>query len=72
MAEIVLISKNGTPIISADAYNKVLGVSSSVGWWILALAASMIPYFFISQPKISPVYTFLLVLAAIIVWFVLF
>jgi hypothetical protein len=72
MAEIVLIEKNGSSIISAEAYNKVLGMSSSVGWWILALAASMLPYFFIPKPRVSPVYTFLLVLAAIVTWFVLF
>jgi len=72
MAEIVLISKNGTPIISADTYNKVLGVGGSVGWGILALASSMIPYFFISRPKFSPVYTFLIMLAALICWFVIF
>jgi hypothetical protein len=72
MAEVLLINKNSTPIISVDAYNKVMGVSGSVGWGILLLAASMIPYFFISRPKFSPVYTFLLVLAGLIAWFLLF
>jgi hypothetical protein len=72
MAEILLISKNSSPIISVDAYNKVMGVSGSVGWGILLLAASMIPYFFIARPKFSPVYTFLLVLAGLIGWFLLF
>lgn len=72
MAEIVLVSKNNTPVISADAYNKVMGGSGSVGWGILLLAASMIPYFFIARPKFSPVYTFLLVMAGLIGWFLLF
>jgi hypothetical protein len=72
MAEIVLISKNGTPIISDIAYNKVLGGSGAVGWWLLVLAASMVPYFFIYNPKFSPVFTFLIIIAAMICWFVLF
>lgn len=68
MSEIVLLSRSGTPIISEASYNKVLGTGGTVGWGLLLLSASMIPYFFINNPKISPLYTFLLVLAALIAW----
>jgi hypothetical protein len=66
--KVTLLQKGPEFLISEDAYNRELVSNSMIGWWVIAMALSMVPYFFIQSPRIPPVWVFLGVLAAMIVW----
>lgn len=59
---------NRQSIISLADYNRTLGGNSKIGWWVLALGLSMLPYFFISRPRVHPGWVFAGVLLAMLVW----
>lgn len=59
---------NRQSIISLADYNRTLGGNSQIGWWVLALGLSMLPYFFISRPRVHPGWVFAGVLLAMLVW----
>lgn len=69
--EVTLLEKGAIVLISEPAYNRELQRNSNIGWWVIALALSMVPYFFIQSPRVQPAWVFLGVLAAMIVWLVL-
>lgn len=66
--QISLLAKGPKSIISESGYNKTIGNNSQMGWWVMALGLSMIPYYFISRPRIHPGWTFTAVLAAMLAW----
>jgi hypothetical protein len=68
---VALLQKGGTALISESAYNRELQRNSMIGWWVIAMALSMVPYFFIQSPRIQPAWVFLSVLAAMIFWLLL-
>jgi hypothetical protein len=65
---VTLLQKGPEFLISEDAYNRELRSNSMIGWWVIAMALSMVPYFFIQSPRIPPAWVFLGVLTAMIVW----
>jgi hypothetical protein len=59
---------NGQAIIALADYNRTLAGNSQMGWWVLALGLSMVPYFFISRPRVHPGWVFAGVLLAMLTW----
>lgn len=68
---VTLLQKGNTELIAETAYNRELGRNSHIGWWVIVMALSMVPYFFIQSPRIQPAWVFLGLLAAMIVWLLL-
>ncbi|MCU0394640.1 MAG: hypothetical protein MUF29_01925 [Chitinophagaceae bacterium] len=68
---ITLLYKGQQALISEAAYNTQLARNSTIGWWVIALALSMVPYFFIANPRIHPAWVFTGVLAAMVLWLIL-
>lgn len=65
---VTLLQKGSTELIGENAYNRELQSNSIIGWWVIALALSMVPYFFIRSPRIHPAWVFMAILAAMTVW----
>jgi hypothetical protein len=66
--KITLLHGNGQPLISEEAYNSALGNNSRAGWWVIAMALSMVPYFFIANPRIHPGWVLTLLITGMIAW----
>lgn len=69
--QISLLSKTNTYIIDDAGYNRALGNNGQMGWWVIALGLSMVPYYFISRPRIHPGWVFTIIVAAMLTWLVL-
>jgi hypothetical protein len=68
--KVSMLSKGNESLVSEQQYNKALGNNGQMGWWVLALGLSMVPYFFISNPRINPGWVFMAILAAMIAWLI--
>ena len=68
--QISLLSKGNTNLIDEAGYNRELGNNGQMGWWVIALGLSMIPYYFISRPRIHPGWVFTIIVAAMLGWLI--
>lgn len=68
--QLSLLSKGNTAIIDEAGYNRAIGNNGQMGWWVIALGLSMIPYYFISRPRIHPGWVFTVIVAAMLAWLI--
>jgi membrane protein implicated in regulation of membrane protease activity len=70
-AFVKLVYRHGEGIISEQAYNRATSSSGQTGWWLLALALALVPYFFVQNPKLPAKWVMAAFVIAFIIWVIL-